>query len=129
MNYYLTTAALLMIAIGLVHSILGEHLIIKPILALGKLPNIKGSDFITRRTLRFAWHLTTLAVFGLAGIVLVYAGAVIDMNGALVLKMIATIFFIASGISLLAVRGKHFSWWVFLMIGALILVGIKTPPT
>lgn len=121
MNYYLTTAALLMIAIGLVHSVLGEHLIVKPILAL-QLPKINGSDFITRRTIRFAWHLTTLAVFGLAGITLVYAGAVIDMNGERVLKMIATVFFIASGISLLAVRGKHFSWWVFLTIGGLILV-------
>lgn len=123
MNPYLTTAASLMIIIGLIHSILGEHLIVKPILAL-KLPNIKGGNFITRRTIRFAWHLTTLAVFGLAGVVLIYAETGVDMNGALVLKVIAAVFIVASVISLVAVRGKHFSWWVFLLIGGLILIAL-----
>jgi hypothetical protein len=119
MNYSLTAAAALMIIIGVVHSFLGEHLIVKPLLTLN-LPHIKGSDFITKRTLRFAWHLTTLAVFGLAGVVLIYAGTVVDSSGALILNLIASIFFMASVISLLAIRGKHFSWWVFLMIGGLI---------
>jgi hypothetical protein len=79
---WLFIAALLSFAVGLAHSVLGERFI------LMRLPE---QATFKARTLRFAWHLTTIAWWGV---------------GAMLV---------------LASRGRHLAWPVFLAIAILSL--------
>ena len=59
-------AAGLVLLVGLAHSYLGERYILIRLFRRSDLPHLFGSDVFTRRTLRFAWHLTTVAWWGLS---------------------------------------------------------------
>lgn len=58
--------AALALGVGAAHSYLGERYILIRLFRRPDLPHLFGSDLFTRRTLRFAWHLTTLAWWGFA---------------------------------------------------------------
>ena len=61
-------AALLVVALGLAHSILGERYILVRLFRRTDLPRIFGSADFTVQTIRFAWHITTVAWFGFAAL-------------------------------------------------------------
>ena len=125
MNIPLVSAALLAIAIGAVHSILGERYIIRPILRRADLPQLFGDDSFTRQTIRFAWHLTTVAWFGLAAILIVLSGPFISIRvGDGVVFAIALTFLVTTIVALAGSRGRHLSWVVFAAITALCLLAL-----
>ena len=64
MNVLLLVGGLLSALIGIVHSVLGEKLLLGPLFKRGELPKLLGSATFARRTLRFAWHLTTVLLVG-----------------------------------------------------------------
>lgn len=66
----------------------------------------------------FAWHLTTVAWFDFAALLLVLAreGA---PDRALLLRAIGATFVISAAITGGASRGRHLAWVVFLAIGVL----------
>jgi hypothetical protein len=64
----LYTAALLSVVLGLAHSVLGERYILVRLLRDKNLPKLFGGTAFTAHTLRFAWHITTLAWFGFAAL-------------------------------------------------------------
>ena len=120
MSGALAAAALLAIALALAHSWLGELYIVGPLLRRPDLPRLFGSDRFTRQTVRYAWHLTTVAWVGIAAMLLVLGGALppIPVGGALLLVVAAT--FAASAVlAIVLTRGRHLSWIVFLAISAL----------
>ena len=55
MSGLLLAAAVLLALIALAHSALGERYILTRLFRRGELPRLYGSDWFTRRTLRFAW--------------------------------------------------------------------------
>jgi len=114
-------AALLLIAIGIAHSYLGERYILIRLFRRDNLPKILGSTEFTKNTLRFAWHITTLAWFGIAAILLYFA-KVQPMPRAIGL-IIGTTFIIHGVIALAGSRGRHLSWPVFFIIGLASLYG------
>ena len=125
MNIPLVSAALLAIAVGAVHSILGERYIIRPILRRADLPQLFGDDSFTRQTIRFAWHLTTVAWFGLAAILIVLSGPFISIRvGDGVVFAIALTFLVTTIVALAGSRGRHLSWVVFAAITALCLLAL-----
>ncbi|WP_249118558.1 hypothetical protein [Pseudoalteromonas sp. NEC-BIFX-2020_015] len=65
----LEAAALLLLFCGIVHSYLGEKYILIRLFKRDNLPKLLGSDWFTKRVLRFAWHLTTIAWWGFAAII------------------------------------------------------------
>ena len=72
-------AAVLAFAIGLAHSYLGERYLLTRLLRRpDALPPLFGRVESTARTLRFAWHLTTIAWFGLGAVLLVIASPPFD---------------------------------------------------
>src|SRR5713101_8392255 len=73
MNSALVTATGLILALGAVHSILGERYILIRLFRRSDLPKLFGTDLFTRRTLRFAWHLTTLAWLWFAALLVAVA--------------------------------------------------------
>lgn len=123
MNLFFIISALLIVGTGLIHSILGERLLVAPLLKRD-FPIILGSDLLGKRTLRFAWHLMTITLWSFAAILILLSAHPLSPTEANIVRIIAATFFTCSIISLVAARGRHFSWLAFLIIGLLALFGI-----
>lgn len=115
----LTVAAMLIVLIGFAHSLLGERYILIRLFRR-PLPELFGSDDFTKKTIRFAWHITSVAWLGFAAILLQIDHGNLSRVG--VLGAIGMTFSISAAIALVASRGRHFSWVVFGVIGAACLL-------
>jgi hypothetical protein len=124
MNGFILSAAFLSFLMGTLHSILGEKLVLAPLLRLGDLPPVLGSALFTRRILRFAWHLTTALLWGLGGLLLYWAPGTGPESHPL-LAIVAATYLACSLIAGIITRGKHFSWVVFLAMAGLVLLGAR----
>ena len=113
MNAAASLGAALAIGVGIAHSYLGERYILIRLFRRTDLPHLFGSDLFTRRTLRFAWHVTTVAWWGFAALLLLVArGASIStIGGAIALTFAATALIAFAGS-----RGRHLAWPVFAAI-------------
>ena len=138
MSYPLTAAAVLTILVGIAHSYLGERYILVRLMRREDLPRLFGSDWFTRRTLRFGWHLTTVAWFGLAIVMLILADEVgnpLPSTAALstadpqalarsLAQTIAGIFGVSAVVTATASRCKHLAWPVFATISVLCWIAV-----
>ena len=114
--WVLGAAALLAAAIGVIHSWLGEQKILRPLLAPGQRTGIlKQSEFV-RRTVRFAWHLTSICWLGSAAILWVLANAQPDTTAIRVLAILGGVYLITAGVTLFSSRGRHLAWPLLLLI-------------
>jgi hypothetical protein len=113
-------AAFLIVALGLAHSILGERYILVRLFRRTDLPKLFGTSQFTAQTLRFAWHITTVAWFGFAALLLqIGQGRLTSPGAAQIIGLTA----ITSGfLPLIFTRGKHWSWLVLFAIGGISLV-------
>lgn len=125
MSDALYAAAFLAIAISAAHSYLGERYILIRLFRRVDLPKLFGSDDFTKQTLRFAWHITSVAWLGFAAILVLLARGQLS-TPALGLIIGAT-FLVHSVIALVASRGRHLSWPVFLAIGLATIYGTRFP--
>jgi hypothetical protein len=114
MQIALYLSAVLCFGIGLAHSILGERYILIRLFRRNDLPKLFGGQEFTVRTLRFAWHITTVAWWGFAGILILIAEHALSSHN--VLSVVATTFFVSAMITLVASNGRHLAWPVFLVI-------------
>jgi hypothetical protein len=73
-------AAFLAFAVGVVHSILGERYILVRLFRRNDLPKLFGGTAFTIRTLRFAWHITTVAWWGFAAILVLLARLSVSLH-------------------------------------------------
>lgn len=103
----LKIAAFLTVVIGIAHSYLGERYILIRLFRRGKLPSLFNSEEFTKNTLRFAWHLTTIAWFGFAIILLYLSEGSLSFDD--IANIIAATFLIHGVIALVGSKGKHFS--------------------
>lgn len=115
----LELAALVIFATGLAHSYLGEKYILIRLFRREGLPKLFGGTQFTVGTLRFAWHLTTIAWWAFA--VLLAAASREPLSSKFVLQVIACAAFASAVLPVLFTRGKHLSWLAFLAVGALAL--------
>jgi hypothetical protein len=116
-------AALLCAALGVAHSYLGERFILLRLFRRPDLPKLFGGTEFTTRTLRFAWHLTSLAWWGSGALFFLMAQGPISSSA--VAATLAVVFLLSGGITLVASRGRHLAWPVFLVIGLIALYGYK----
>lgn len=123
MNFYFVTAAVLALAIGLAHSWLGERYILIRLFRRQNIPHLFGSDDFTKRTLRFAWHLTTVGWLGAAALLSIFSSIPLDSSARILSRSIAATFFASSVVALIGSRGRHLSWVVFLIIAVLVWMG------
>ena len=107
-------AAGLVVAIGIAHSYLGERYILIRLFRRADLPKLFGSAEFTTRTLRFAWHLTSIAWFGLAAILVLLSHP--PVTSRLIGHVIGWTFLLTSVAILLGSRGRHLAWPLFLVI-------------
>lgn len=111
--YYI--GAILLLIVGIAHSYLGERYILIRLFRREDLPKIFGGNEFTKNTLRFAWHLSTVAWWGFAAI-LFHLGQPGAGNG-LVGNIIGVTFLAHFLVALLGSKGRHLSWVFFLVIG------------
>lgn len=107
--------AILLIIIGITHSYLGEQYILIRLFRLSNLPKLFGSTDFTKNTLRFAWHLTTIAWFGFAALLVYLSSGHQDIK--IIGNIIGVTFILHSILAFIVSKGKHFSWPIFLVIG------------
>lgn len=93
-----------LIALGLAHSTLGESGILRPLFAATWTTN--EPRWAVERILRFAWHITSVAWFALAAIVL----------GANLLVAVGVMSLVSAAIIFVMLRG-HLAWPLFLLAG------------
>jgi len=114
----LYTGVFLLVLIGFIHSYLGEKLILLRLFKRDNLPKLLGSDWFTKRVLRFAWHITTVAWWGFAGILYVIASPSENTNTE-ILQIVSLVFFVSGTLSAVFSRLKHLSWPFFYLISGL----------
>jgi len=124
MDTLLYLAAFLATAVGITHSFLGERYILIRLFRRDDLPKLFGSSEFTVRTLRFAWHVTTIAWWGFAVILILLANPPVTTRT--IGLVIGCTFLLHFVIALIGSRGKHFSWPIFLAIGILAIYATRT---
>ena len=124
MTTLLYSAAFFAFAVGVAHSVLGERYILIRLFRRNDLPKLFGGPEFTVRTLRFAWHITTVAWWGFAAILILLAQQSFSFKN---LSLVLAVTFLATGaITLVISRGRHLAWLVFLFIGGVCLYAATT---
>lgn len=113
-------AAILIFLTGVAHSYLGERYILIRLFRREDLPRLFGGTAFTIGTLRFAWHLTTVAWWGFA--YLAYVASRGPVSTGVVLATLGTVALVSAAFPLYFTRGRHLSWIVFLLVGVLALL-------
>jgi len=115
----LSIAAILIGALALAHSVLGERYILIRLLRRTDLPKLFGGTAFTAGTLRFAWHITSVTWFGFAALLWqLDRGALTPHATAQIIGITS----LACGVlPVVFTRGRHLSWAVFVAIGVLAL--------
>ena len=119
MNMWLFVAAVLAFLLGATHSFLGERFILRPLFGM-ELPKLLGSSRFMRRTVWFAWHLTTVLMWGMAALLLNMSLGISSFVSAR--AIVGWVFVACAVLSLVATRGKHFSWVIFGIIAVLTFI-------
>ncbi|MCK9539595.1 hypothetical protein [Dokdonella sp.] len=115
----LHVAAALIFLLGLAHSVLGERYILLRLFRRRDLPRLFGGTAFTTRTLRFAWHLTTVAWWGVAAL-LWQAGAGTLSQGR-TLSIVGYTLAVSALLPLIITRGRHLAWVVLLAVAGIAL--------
>ena len=113
-------AAILLVFLAVAHSYLGERYILMRLFRLEGLPKLFGGPAFTRQTLRFAWHLTSVAWVGFGGVLVTLAFPASAWSQA---QVIAITFGVSGVLALVGSRGRHLSGVVFFTIAALVWGG------
>ncbi len=119
MNAPLFIAGMLAFAIGLIHSVLGEKFVVVPLCG-DNCPPIGRSQSFMRQVVRFAWHITTLLLWGFSALLINMSMASRGLFTAR--AIVGWTFFVCAIASLIGVRGRHYSWVVFGIIAGLTLL-------
>lgn len=115
-------AATLIVLTALAHTVLGERFIISRLMRRD-LPTLFGDDRFTKGTLRFAWHITSIAWLLLAWILVIVARS---PESALRSRLLTGIVIASAASALLPLyftRGRHLSWIVFTAVALLVWAG------
>lgn len=117
-QYLILGAILTLIGLSLLHSIMGEKLLIKPILeARG---NRILESKLARMVLRFAWHITSVSWLMMA-IVLYFIGFSPNSVASATLLVLGGGFLTFGIFDLIVSRGKHVGWTVLTLVGVFCL--------
>ncbi|HWG90882.1 MAG TPA: hypothetical protein VNZ52_08565 [Candidatus Thermoplasmatota archaeon] len=116
MNPWLVGAGALALLLGTAHSYLGERYVLMRLFRR-PLPPLFGDDTFTRRTLRFQWHLLTLAWWGMGGYLL------LSPTDPVAVRAVAATFAASALFTLGMSRGRHLAWALMGAISGLAFAG------
>jgi hypothetical protein len=116
MRVALWGAFFLIVVVSIAHSYLGERYILIRLFRREDLPRLRGSDHFTKQTLRFAWHITSVAWLGLGAVLL---ALLVPQNRAMIAMLVSGTFLLHALVTGVASRGRHYAWIIFLAIAGL----------
>jgi hypothetical protein len=127
MNLYFLFAGVLMLLVGLVHSVLGEHWVFKRMRAGGVVPTHGGTVLreLHVRILWASWHLVTVIGWCVAALLVWLAlqpsaaGRYHFVSGAIAVAILVSAFLV-----FFATKGKHLGWAGLLGVAVLTSAGI-----
>ena len=129
MNVFLLLAAAILFLIGIMHTVLaewkGERTLVRRITRARLLDSSDAQDLVARRIVRLAWHLTSLTWCGIAAALTYLAFVEQTESLRMVVRILASTFLLHSVLSLVIVRGKHTSWYMFLLVSLLCFLGAR----
>ncbi len=112
-------ASIILLFCGFAHSYLGERYILIRLFRRDNLPHLNGSDEFTKGTLRFTWHITSLAWFGFAAIL-----GIQQTHSNILLYTISLVFLVSAIFSAYYTKGRHLSWFLFGVISLLTFLSV-----
>jgi hypothetical protein len=115
----LQVAAFLIFFLGVAHSVLGERFILVRLFRREDLPRLFGGSEFTIRTLRFAWHITTVAWWGMAAILWWAGSGILTVRSTL--EIIGYSSVLSGLLPLVITRGRHLSWVILFLVGGIAL--------
>lgn len=119
----LIVAAFLLFLTGIAHSYLGERYLLIRLFKRGNLPELLGGTAFTAATLRFVWHLLTIAWWGIGVVIVRASGQPLDSRA--VLQTFGALALISGLFPLVFTRGRHLSWIAFFAVGTLLLLAAR----
>ena len=121
-NLWFLSAGLLMVIVGLVHSVFGERLIFSRLRAGGLIPSDGGSHLRERhvRILWATWHFASVLGWAHACILFYAAHAALP---ALVIQALVAAAAAGGMLVLVGTRGKHPGWIALLVVALLVWYG------
>ena len=120
----LYSAACILGFLGVAHSYLGERYLLRRLDRYGELPKVFRNPVFAFRVMRLAWHVTSIAWFGFAALLLLIAHPPVSAERVGV--AIGIVFLVHGVASLVVARGRHLSWVFFLAVAALTLYAVRT---
>lgn len=119
----LAAASVVIFALALLHSVIGERLILRHLPKVSGFPDVFGSDLFIKRTLRVTWHVPSILGFGLAWMTWRFAQQpTVGADERFVVATISISLLACALLALIGTRGRHPSWVAFLV--AAILSGL-----
>lgn len=100
-------------------SVLGERFILIRVFRQNNLPKLFGGTGFTTRTLRCAWHITTVLWRGFAA--LLWHVSPDSTDSDFVLRVIGYTSIAAGLLPHVITRGRHLSWLVLFAVGGIAL--------
>lgn len=124
MQLLLVTAAVLAVATGVVHSLLGERLIFRHLRAGSIVPLLPAPPLKSRHVqiLWATWHLASVLAWALAGLLVQISQGPISARSVLFASAFA--FLSGSLLVLVATRGRHPGWVALGAVGILSWVAV-----
>jgi hypothetical protein len=127
MEWALYSAAVLVFLTGVAHSVLGERYILIRLFRRTDVPHLFGGPEFTIRTLRFAWHITTVAWWGLAALIILLARG--EATPDAVLFVLSATSLASAVVAAVGSRFRHPSWLVFVAVAVLLWVAAAASPS
>ena len=118
-------AGSLAILLAVAHSYVGERRVVGPVLARSDLPSLWSSLSLMRRTLRFAWHLTSVAWLGAGALLLFLAGRLAEPGARIGVRILAATFLASAIVAVVESRGRHPAWLICLAIAGAAWYGAR----
>ena len=125
MSALLIAAGVVSVLFGAAHSYVGERRVVEFLCDRPDLPPLWGSVGLMRRTIRFAWHLTSIAWVGSGALLLLFARHPAEPIAQLGVRVIAGMFFASAIAAFLWSRGRHPAWAICLVIAVLAWLGVR----
>jgi hypothetical protein len=122
MNTPLLVAALLTFFVAVGHSVVGERLILGPILRDCELPPAMGSRDFTRRTLRAGWHLMSVFALGM-GVILLEQARPDVVHSIHSVRHVSMTLLLSGVVLMVMTRGRHFAAIFFLLAAGFAWMG------
>ena len=130
MNIPLLIAAATLFFVGIMHTMVaewrGNRRLVRRVVQ-SKLFDDDAQDIAAKQIIRLAWHLTSLAWCSTAVVLAYLSSAERTLAVVGTIRILAVTFLCHSALSLVITRGRHPSWYLFLMVSIFSFLGTVPP--